>query len=231
MYRNLKISLCLPCRNEGEHLASTLKGIPDIVDEVIVISNRSTDDTVAVAKSLGATVIEEDRVINNIGYGFALMTGFTSATGDIIVSGDADGTYPFDDIAKVVDYLIDNKLNFVSCARYPLPDKSHVPLQLRLGIFLLNNEFRLLYGTKTNDILSGMWVFERSSLDDLCLSEGDWNLSPQIKVNAMTSKKIRSGEFQIVEAPRKGVSHQRYFQTGLSHAIWILKNRFSRSSD
>jgi glycosyltransferase involved in cell wall biosynthesis len=70
MYRNLSITLCLPCRNEGNHLVKVIEKVPSIVDEIIVISNKSTDNTVEVAKSLGVKVIEENRALNGIGYGY-----------------------------------------------------------------------------------------------------------------------------------------------------------------
>ena len=53
MHRDRRISVCFPCRNEAANLAEVIGRLPALVDEVIVVSNRSTDDTVAVAQSLG----------------------------------------------------------------------------------------------------------------------------------------------------------------------------------
>src|ERR1700730_14699941 len=103
MYRNKTISLCLPCRNESKHLKKVIKNIPAVVDEVIVISNKSTDDTVEVAKKLGLKVIEENRTIKGIGYGFAHIAGIKAAQSDIIVGADGDGTYPVEDLPKIID--------------------------------------------------------------------------------------------------------------------------------
>lgn len=224
MYRNHTISVCLPCRNESKHLAQIVHSVPSIVDEVIVVSNASTDDSVAVARKSGAVALEDNRTIGGIGYGFAHMTGIAGAKGDIIVGLDADGTYPIEDLKGIVDHLLDSELDFISCSRMQL---SQIPFKLRAGVQLLNLEIQTLYGRKLTDTLSGMWVFRRDVRSQLNLNQGDWNLSPQIKVEAMMNPGIRFAEHAIVQKQRLGRSHQQYFRTGFSHAWWICKNRLA----
>jgi glycosyltransferase involved in cell wall biosynthesis len=228
MYKKRRVSLCLPCRNESGHLKEVVARVPKFVDEIIVISNKSTDDTVKVAKKLGVKVYEDNRVIDGIGYGFAHMTGIKKATGDIIVGADGDATYPIENLATILDFFFEEKIDFLSCNRYPLQDGTEIPFKQRFGVQLLNTEVQMLYGHRINDILSGMWVFKKDVRDDLKLTMGDWNLSPQIKLNAMRHPKIVFSEYSIAQHSRLGVSHQHYFKTGFSHATWILKNRFSR---
>ena len=225
MYRNRTVSVCLPCRNEARHLAEVIRAIPAFVDEIIVISNASTDDSVAVARKAGAVVLEDDRTVGGVGYGFAHMTGIAAARGDIIVGLDADGTYPAEELAHIIDYLLDGGLDFVSCARLA---RSRIPFKLRLGVQLLNAEVRLLYGRRIADILSGMWVFTAAARQRLELDRGDWNLSPQIKLLAAMNPDIAFAEYPIIQKERYGVTHQHYFHTGFSHARWILANRLHR---
>ncbi len=226
MYRKKRITLCLPCRDEAEHLHEVLKRVPKIVDEVIVISNKSTDDTVKVAKRLGVKAYEDNRTVGGIGYGFAHMTGIKKATGDIIAAADGDATYPIEDLKKVIDHMLNQDLDFISCNRYPLQEGTEIPFKLRLGVGALNLETRLLYGLKIQDILSGMWLFKKGIKDDLDLTMGDWNLSPQIKLNAALNPNIVFGEFSIAQHLRKGESHQSHFKTGFSHLSWIFLNRW-----
>jgi glycosyltransferase involved in cell wall biosynthesis len=221
MYRNLTISVCLPCRNEGGHLLEVVKTIPSIADEIIVISNASTDDSVAVARRAGAIAYEDNRTLNGIGYGYAHMTGMAAATGDIVVGLDADGTYPVEQLEELVDYMLDHDVDFLSCSRL---QRSVMPLKLQVGIRLLNLEIGLLYGRRFNDTLSGMWVFRRDILPRLRLDRGDWNLSPQIKIEAATAVGVRFAEYPVMQKARLGTTHQRYFRTGLSHAWWIFRN-------
>ncbi len=229
MYRGKHVSVCIPCRNEASHLDKVLAMIPEFVDETVIVSNASSDDTVAVARRLGATAYEDNRTLNGIGYGYAHMTGIENATGDIIVGIDGDGTYPIERLSDVIDHLIDNNLGFVSCNRYPLSGETKIPLTLRLGVWMLNTEVRLLYGKSIKDILSGMWVIDTSAKEELNLTMGDWNLSPEIKINAATSSTVAFDEYHIVQHHRHGSSHQNYLKTGMSHAWWILKNRFALS--
>jgi glycosyltransferase involved in cell wall biosynthesis len=231
MYRNNKITVCLPCRNESGHLREVIQRIPKFVDEVIVISNASNDNTVALAKKLGLKALEDNRTIGGIGYGFAHMTGIENATGDIIIGADGDATYPIEDLAKIIDTLLDNDLDFISCNRYPLQVGTHIPFKLRLGVGTLNTEVRLLYGTKINDILSGMWVFRSTIATELKLTMGEWNLSPQIKLNAILNPKIAFAEYSIAQHQRMGESHQAHYKTGFQHLWWIFKNRLSTKFD
>ena len=231
MIKNYKISVCLPCRNEGSHLKEVLDRVPAYIDEILVISNKSTDDTVEVAKQIGGKVkvIEDNRSLRGIGYGYAHMTGINEAKGDIIIGADGDATYPLKDIKKIVLYLLKNGYDFISCNRYPLKENTKVPLKLRLGVMLLNLETLLLYRIRIKDILSGMWVFKSNIKSDLNLTMGDWNLSPQIKINAATNKSIRFTEYSIAQHQRLGSTKQNYFSTGVNHALWIMKSAFVKT--
>lgn len=235
MIQKKTISLVLPCRNEGSHLHEVIQLVPDVVDEIIVVSNKSTDNTVDVAKKLikeepRLKIYEDNRTINGIGYGYAHMTGISNATGDIIIGADGDGTYPLSEIDNITKYLIKNDIDFIACHRYPLQVGVKIPFKLQLGVKLLNWEIRILYGIPIKDSLSGMWVFRKNISDGLKLTMGDWNLSPQIKINAARNKNIRFGQYSIAQEQRLGETKQNYIKTGIAHALWILKNRFSRFS-
>src|SRR3982750_3817411 len=119
MYKNKRITVCFPCRNEANHLKEVVAKVPDFVDEIIIISNKSTDDTVRVAKKMGLKAHEDNRTLGGIGYGYAHMTGIKEATGDIIVGADGDATYPIEDLATIIDRLLTEELDFISCNRYP----------------------------------------------------------------------------------------------------------------
>ncbi|WP_236632756.1 glycosyltransferase family 2 protein [Bifidobacterium xylocopae] len=226
----------MPCRNEGKHLSGLIRKIvsppsPQDFDEIICVSNCSTDNTLEVGAVLEKEIpcfrmLQDDRAIGGIGYGYAHMTGIAAATGEIIVCADCDGTYPVEDVALIVDIMDKQGLSFVSCCRYP--DSGIAPM-LQLGVKLLNAEIRLLYGYRIQDSLSGMWVFKKSVVPDLRLSAGDWNLSPQIKLNAFSVLGKKAAEVKIHQLKRYGQTKQNYVRTGLGHAWWIAKNRFASS--
>ena len=224
------VSLVMPCRNEAAHLVALIRTVPDFYDEIICVSNGSTDRTFETGRALEQEVprlrmLRDDRVIDGIGYGFAHMTGIGEAQGDIIVCADSDGTYPIEDAPGIVRFMDDEDVTFVSACRYPDPS---IPLMLRLGVTALNIEIRLLYGYPIHDSLSGMWVFRKAIVPELVLTEGDWNLSPQIKLNAIASQGRRFREVKIEQRVRHGETKQDYLKTGLRHMWWIARNRFRR---
>ncbi len=225
----------MPCRNESNHLVEVVDAIPDYVDEIIVVSNKSTDDTVRVAKQLKVTVIEDDRTLNGIGYGFAYQSGIHAATGDYIVCVDADGTYPVEKIAEIIEYMENKGVDFISGARYPVDKNTNkIPFKLKLGVQVLNMEVKILYNIDLHDTLSGMWLFKKEIIPLLGIQSnrwsGDWNGSPQIKINAARNPKIKFEEYHITQSVRLGESKQNYFKTGFGHLFWIFLYRFGMSN-
>lgn len=84
---NRTISLCMIVRNEAEHLPACLASVTGVVDEIIVVDTGSTDDTIQIAQSFGAKVIEvpwqED-------FAAARNVSLSHATSDWILVLDAD---------------------------------------------------------------------------------------------------------------------------------------------
>ena len=93
MYKGRRISVIIPALDEETSIANVINDLPeDIVDEIIVVDNGSSDNTVSVAENAGAKVVKEPVK----GYGAACQKGFScAAASDIIVIIDADySDYP-----------------------------------------------------------------------------------------------------------------------------------------
>lgn len=229
MLLNKKISLVIPCKNEEAALYSMLCKLPSYVDEVIVVDNNSKDNTRKVAKRAGAKVIKEKRHVQGVGYGYACQTGIKKATGDIIITMDGDDTYPLDAIKETVMYLEKNKFDFVSCARFPLVQPHAISFLRQFGVKFLNLEVSILYRRRIKDILSGMWVIRRDCVDKLTIKNGDWNFSPEIKLEALSNPEINFSEYHISHSIRlNGFSKQNIWKTGFSHLTYILKRRLTQ---
>ena len=99
------ISVIVPAMNEAANLPHVLPRIPADVLEVILVDGDSTDDTVAVARSVlpGVRIVKQ----HGRGKGAALRTGFAAARGDIIVMLDADGSTAPEEIPAFVRALTD----------------------------------------------------------------------------------------------------------------------------
>ena len=112
---NKTISIVIPALNEEEGIQVTMKAIPRAELEtmgyqvqVLVVDNNSEDATAELARKAGADVVLEERR----GYGRAYKTGFACAKGDIILTADADDTYPIEDFTKLVEILEKENLDF-----------------------------------------------------------------------------------------------------------------------
>src|SRR5437773_1933729 len=115
-----KLTVVIPALNEEKGIGPVIKEIPVSIlmdmgyeTEVIVIDNGSKDKTPHIARQHGATVI-----IQPIrGYGNAYKAGFANASGDIIATGDADLTYPFEDLPEIIKKLEQEDLEFINTNR------------------------------------------------------------------------------------------------------------------
>ena len=90
------IWVIIPAFNEAKSIALVLRDLPDLVDEVVVVDNRSTDGTADEAEKAGATVLFESQK----GYGYACLKGIAylaqkARAKDIVVFLDGDySDYP-----------------------------------------------------------------------------------------------------------------------------------------
>jgi glycosyltransferase involved in cell wall biosynthesis len=105
MWGDKKVSIVLPAFNEEQGIRSAVDSFfaTNIVDEVVVVDNNSTDQTVQEVLRTRATLVHERRQ----GYGAALTRGLKDATGDYIILAEPDGTFDSNDITKLLAYAID----------------------------------------------------------------------------------------------------------------------------
>ena len=100
----MKITVVLPAKNEAGAIEKTILGIKnlELVHEIIVVNDGSTDDTAQIAEQAGAKVISHPYSKGN---GAAIKTGARNATGDIIIFMDADGQHDANDIFKLIERI------------------------------------------------------------------------------------------------------------------------------
>jgi glycosyltransferase involved in cell wall biosynthesis len=122
----MKLVVTIPALNEDKTIAQVVCGVPrDIpgIDEVeiIVINDGSTDCTPALAADAGATVIN---LPGGGGLGKVFRTGFETAIrsgADIIVNIDGDGQFNPADIPRLIQPILENQADFVTCSRFADP--------------------------------------------------------------------------------------------------------------
>ena len=230
----MKVSFVIPTLNEVEGIGRTLEDVDlDALarrgweHEFIVVDGSSTDGTQDEAAQRGAQVIDEPRK----GYGRAYKTGFAAATGDVIVTGDADGTYPFDEAHRFIDLLLEHDVDFLTCDRYADLGEGAMSAKHRLGNWVLTTTTRVLFRVRLRDSQSGMWIIRRSALPALdadTLPDG-MAFSQEIKIRALRDPRVRAAEVPGALRARVGEVKLESWRDGMGNltALWRLRLRGS----
>lgn len=223
MYRDMKITVVIPCLNEERGIQQVLSRIPAFVDEVIVVDNDSTDGTADVARRMGATVIQE-RIR---GYGRAYKTGLLHARGNIIVTLDGDHSYPVDAISYLLEAYFRSGVKFLSASRFPLKNRQAMSLKHWIGNKALSAFLSLLYFRWVKDSQSGMWVFSKDAFARMELRSDLMAFSEEIKIEAIRNKQIGFKEMYIDYSNRMGEMKLRPWRDGWRNLIFMFRKRFS----
>jgi glycosyltransferase involved in cell wall biosynthesis len=156
---DLCVSILIPAYNEEGAIAETVETIRGQAGafkelEIVVINDGSKDRTGEIAAALPVTLIEH---AVNCGYGAALKTGLQRAKYDYILIADADGTYPLEDIPRLMADA--QKFDMVVGAR--TGDVVEVPLMRRPGKWIITRLAEYLSQQTIPDLNSGFRVFRK----------------------------------------------------------------------
>ena len=227
----MKISIVIPALNEEEGIGKTL----DMINrdyfkkkgwdlEIIVVDGNSTDKTREVAKKKGAKVIIEPRK----GYGRAYKTGLKEAEGEIVVTGDADATYPFDKIHEYIEYLLKNNLDFITANRFANLEKGAMSVKHRFGNLILSLTLCILFQIWLKDSQSGMWIFRKEALKKIQPLEkfnDGMPFSEEIKIEMFKAKDIKAEEIPSTLYVREGEAKLQSFRDGWKNLKFLFIKR------
>jgi glycosyltransferase involved in cell wall biosynthesis len=172
-----EVSVVMPCLNEADTLATcigkaeaALRGA-GLRGEIVVADNGSTDDSRDIARRAGARVVD----VPARGYGSALMAGIAAARGRYVVMGDADDSYDFGELPKLVGRLREG-FDLVQGCRLPSGGGTVRPgampfLHRYFGNPLLTFLVRAWFGAPLHDVYCGLRAFTRelyARLDQRC---------------------------------------------------------------
>src|SRR5215472_2432361 len=182
-----KITIVIPALNEEKGIGPVIKEKPASTlmemgyeTEVMVIDNGSQDKTPHIARQHGATVIIQPIK----GYGNAYKAGFANASGDIIATGDADLTYPFEDLPRFIRKMEEEDLDFISTNRLMFVNPEVMTPSHLFGNRLFTTITKILFNSPFVDSQSGMWIFRREIWDELDVRSSGMPFSQELKIEA-----------------------------------------------
>jgi glycosyltransferase involved in cell wall biosynthesis len=222
-----KITVVMPALNEEQAIGSVIKEIPTnelkkmgYEVEIMVIDNGSKDKTRYIANSHKAKVIVQPIK----GYGNAYKAGFANATGDIIATGDADLTYPFNDLPKIIKKMEDENLDFITTDRLTNLQPGVMSRTHYFGNFLLQLMTKILFGLPCKDSQSGMWIFKRSIWSKLNVKSSGMPFSQELKIEAYKNG-FKCAEVPIAYRARVGEVKLNTLKDGLGNILHLIKKR------
>ena len=222
------LSVVIPAYNEENGIAEIANRVLAVgpalkkagVDklELLVVDDGSKDRTADVAAGIsGVTLIRHPK---NKGYGAALKTGFSKASGELIGFLDADGTYPPEYFPQLCQSTF-NGADLVIGSRMAGAE-SQMPVTRRIGNFFFANLLSILGRQKVTDSASGMRVFKREILEQIYPLPDGLNLTPVMSTRAL-HEGIKIEEVPIPYSERVGRSKLSVIRDGrifLQSMIW-----------
>ena len=199
--REAKVIVVMPARNAALTLQRTVDAIPqDWVDEIILVDDKSTDDTVAVART-----IENVHVVwhpHNVGYGGNQKTCYLQALqhdADVVVMLHPDGQYEPTLIPAMVQPILDGEADMVLGSRFldGDPMAGGMPRWKFLANRLLTTIENRILGTDFAELHTGYRAYSRQLLLDIpwLRNEVDFSFDSEVLMQA-----VHFG-FRIKEVP------------------------------
>lgn len=225
------IQVIIPAYNEEKAIANVINEIPKFVNEIIVISNNSTDNTIKAATEAGATVLSENRK----GYGYACLKGMEYISNleikpNIVVFLDGDySDYP-EELTKLIAPIVDNNIDFVVGSRVTsLREKYSMTPQQIFGNWLATTLMKLFFKSTFTD-LGPFRAIKYEKLLALNMEDKTygWTVEMQLKV---LKQKMSYLEIPVRYKNRIGVSKvsgtvKGTVMAGIKIIGWIFKYTF-----
>ena len=221
-----QLSVVMPTLNEEAGIRTCLDWIKTAIEELqipteIIISDSSTDRTPEIAREMGAIVVEPD----GKGYGYAYRYAFERTRGAYIAMGDADTTYDFKQIPRLLDELEETGADMVMGSRLngEIRDGAMPSLHQYIGNPALTRFLNTFYGAGVSDAHSGFRIFTREAYEAM-----DWETTGMEFASEMImeagAKNLDIVEVPIVYHEREGEETLESFRDGWRHVRFMLVN-------
>jgi len=189
-----RVSALIFTLNEEQNLPRVIPKIPKTIDEVVLVDGHSTDGTIAVAREMMPSIVVLTQP--GRGKGNALKCGFEAATGDIIVTLDADGSTDPGELNSFIEPLM-RGYDFAKGTRLARGRPPTMALHRWVGNLLIVGLMNLLFRTHFTDMTSGYNALWRECLGPLHFTGEGYEDEPLLYTRAV------KGKLKIAEVPCK----------------------------
>ncbi|MCL0073619.1 glycosyltransferase family 2 protein [Dehalococcoidia bacterium] len=221
-YPSVTVLICT--LNEEENLPYVLPKIPRWVDEILLVDGHSTDRTVEVAKKLRPeikVVCQPGR-----GKGDALRYGIQHASGDIIVTLDADGSTDPEEMPRFIEPLLKG-YDFAKGSRFLQGFPQNKPWHRILGNWIIIITFDILFFRRYTDLCSGYNAFWKTVIEQV----NPW--SPDgFENEPLINCRVRRAGLKVIEVGHSdrgrlgGDIKERSWRQGFKAIKTIIRERF-----
>lgn len=223
MTRNFGISIIIPAYNEESGIQEVVERCKKVLqsgDEIIVVDDGSRDKTFEIASKLGIKVIKHEQNKGKVG---ALYTGFAAAKNDVLITIDADNTYPPELIPEMMDSMGENDMVVGTRFRkmWPKSLPFHRVAANKIGALIAS----VILMKKLTDVTTGFRGFRKSMINDLKIYAKGLDFEAELTAKAIT-KGYKYKEIPIAVEERRGVSSLHFFKHMWQFFIAILRGRF-----
>lgn len=221
------LSLVIPCYNESDNIAQLHQQLSAIQPELerrggfelVLVDDGSSDDTFARLSSTfaaweNARIVQHER---NRGLGAALRTGFAQAHGEVIVTTDSDGTYPFTSIPALLD-MLQPGIDIVTASPYhPSGGVDGVPAYRLLFSKGASAMYRVLLDPRLHTYTAMYRAYRREVIERIPTSSDGFLMVTELLVGALLAG-YHAAEFPaVLRVRRYGQSKARVWQITRSH--------------
>lgn len=169
IYSGFSIGVVIPVKNEQQSIVRVLNGLPDYIDEIIVVDGNSSDETVKVVMSFSKVKVLSQR---SKGKGAALSAGFRQIESDIVVIIDGDASMKTEEISSYLDKF--PEFEIVKGSRYLENGGSDDLTLIRsVGNKALTFLANLLFRQEWTDMAYGFAAFNKNTINSLGLTDYD----------------------------------------------------------
>ena len=220
------LSIVMPTLNEEQGITECIDRIKTAIEELqfpseIIISDSSTDRTPEIAREMGAIVVRPD----GKGYGYAYRYAFEQTRGDFIVMGDADTTYDFEQIPRLLEALRDQDGDMVMGSRLDgeIKPGAMPALHQYVGNPALTAFLNAFYDAGVSDSHSGFRIFTRDAYETMDLQTDGMEFASEMIMDA-GARDLKIVEVPIVYHEREGEANLESFADGWRHVRFMLLN-------